>query len=271
LSQPPRLVVTADDFGAALAVNEAVERAHRTGILTAASLMVGGAAAEDAVERARTMPELGVGLHIVLADGAPTLPPDQLSALVGPDGQFHTSMLRTALTIAFSPAARAQMRAEVAAQFAAFVATGLRLDHVNAHKHFHLHPMIASAIIAQAKRHGLRAIRMPAQARGGLLAWWARLLGRRWRAQGMVTNDAVIGLAETGAFTPQRMQAALQSLPAGLTELYTHPATANAYGGSASGYLYTEELAALTDPLVLELARAIERGPFARFAIEAGA
>jgi hopanoid biosynthesis associated protein HpnK len=271
LSQPPRLVVTADDFGAALAVNEAVERAHRTGILTAASLMVGGAAAEDAVERARTMPELGVGLHIVLADGAPTLPPDQLSALVGPDGQFHTSMLRTALTIAFSPAARAQMRAEVAAQFAAFVATGLRLDHVNAHKHFHLHPMIASAIIAQAKRHGLRAIRMPAQAKGGLLAWWARLLARHWRAQGMVTNDRVIGLAETGAFTPQRMQAALQSLPAGLTELYTHPATANAYGGSASGYLYTEELAALTDPLVLELARAIERGPFARFAIEAGA
>ena len=34
-----RLIVTADDFGAAVEVNEAVERAHHDGILTAASLM----------------------------------------------------------------------------------------------------------------------------------------------------------------------------------------------------------------------------------------
>ena len=44
-----RLIVTADDFGAAVEVNEAVERAHRHGVLTAASLMVSGAAAHDAV------------------------------------------------------------------------------------------------------------------------------------------------------------------------------------------------------------------------------
>ena len=65
------LIVTADDFGAALAVNEAVEIAHTQGILTAASLMVGGEAADDAVERARRLPGLGVGLHVVLADGRP--------------------------------------------------------------------------------------------------------------------------------------------------------------------------------------------------------
>jgi predicted glycoside hydrolase/deacetylase ChbG (UPF0249 family) len=84
-----RLVVTADDFGAAQAVNEAVERAHTTGILTAASLMVSGEAVEDAVERARRLPDLGVGLHVVLADGVPVLPPEQVPALVGPDGRFH--------------------------------------------------------------------------------------------------------------------------------------------------------------------------------------
>ena len=52
-----KLILTADDFGAAVEVNEAVERAHRDGILTAASLMVSGAAAHDAVTRARQMPD----------------------------------------------------------------------------------------------------------------------------------------------------------------------------------------------------------------------
>jgi hopanoid biosynthesis associated protein HpnK len=262
-----RLVVTADDFGAAIAVNEAVERAHTQGILTAASLMVSGEAADDAVARARRLPGLGVGLHIVLADGRPVLPPEQVPALVGPDGWFHPSMVRTAFAIALSPSARAQMRAEVAAQFAAFADTGLALDHVNAHKHFHLHPMIAAAILAEGRRHGLPAIRMPAQSGTGMMEHWARFLGRRWRKHGVATNDNVAGLSQTGAFTADRMTQALNALPEGLTELYTHPATADVYPGSAPNYLYRAELAALTDPGVIAALRAsgAQTGPFARF------
>jgi len=261
------LIVTADDFGAALAVNEAVEQAHRQGILTAASLMVGGGAVADAVERARRLPGLGVGLHVVLADGHPVLPPEQVPALVGTDGRFHDSMVRTAFAIALSPAARAQMRAEVAAQFAAFAATGLPLDHVNAHKHFHLHPMIAAAIMEAGRAHGLRAIRMPAEPGTGAMAWWARRLGRGWRGRGILTNDTVSGLSQTGAFTADRMAQALAALPQGLTELYTHPATADIYPGSAPGYRYRAELAALTDPAVIAAlaASGAQTGPFARF------
>jgi len=243
-----RLIVTADDFGAAVAVNEAVERAHTQGILTAACLMVGGAAVADAVERARRLPGLAIGLHIVLVDGAPVLPPEQIPALVGTDGLFHPDMVRTAFRIALSPSARTQMRAEVAAQFEAFAQTGLPLDHVNAHKHFHLHPMIASAILDAGTRHGLRAIRVPSEPGAGLIAWWARTLGRGWRARGLAANDQVAGLSQTGAFTTQAMVAALGNLPAGLTELYTHPATQDAYPGSAPGYRYTAELAALIAP-----------------------
>ena len=76
-----RLVVTADDFGLALPVNAAVEAAHRRGLLTAASLMVTAPAAADAIERARRLPRLGVGLHLVLVDGKPALPPEELPDL----------------------------------------------------------------------------------------------------------------------------------------------------------------------------------------------
>ena len=233
-------------------MNEAVEIAHTQGILTAASLMVAGGAAADAVERARRLPGLGVGLHVVLADGVPVLPPERVPALVGPDGRFR-GMIRTAFTIALWPPAWSQMRAEVAAQFAAFAGTGLALDHVNAHKHFHLHPMIASAIVDAGKVYGPAAIRVPVEPGGkglaaGLTRWWAGRLGAQLRRRGIATCDRVAGLAATGQFDSARMAHAIATLRDGVTELYCHPATANHYPGSAPGYRYTDELAALVAP-----------------------
>jgi len=83
-----RLIVCADDFGRDLAVNEAVEIAHRDGILSTASLMVAAPEAADAVQRARRLPGLRVGLHLVLVDGAAVLPPGDIAGLVAPDGRF---------------------------------------------------------------------------------------------------------------------------------------------------------------------------------------
>lgn len=263
------LIVTADDFGAALAVNEAVEQAHVDGILTAASLMVSGAAAADAVARARRLPALGVGLHIVLADGAPVLPPEQVPALVGSDGRFHDSMLRTALAIAASAAARRQLAAEIEAQFAAFAATGLRLDHVNAHKHFHLHPMIASAILRIGPQYGMTAMRAPVEPGTPLaMRWWAGLLGTRARGHGLTVNDRVVGLAWSGAFDAARMRAAVAGLGDGLTEIYCHPATSDSWAGQAPGYRYRDELAALVDPAIKQALSAgdVRHGSFADFA-----
>jgi len=263
-----QLVVTADDFGVSLAVNEAVEQANSDGILTAASLMVAGDAAADAVERAWRLPELGVGLHLVLVEGRPILPPEQVPALVDADGQFHTNMVRTAFAIALSPAARRQMQAEVEAQFAAFAATGLPLDHVNAHKHFHLHPMIASAILKAGQKYGVRSIRAPIEpGRKGVESWWAKRLRSRLRRAGLTVPDQVFGLAWSGAFDTARMREAIEALPPGLTEIYTHPAT-EAYPGSAPGYRYRDELDALVDPVAksLLLGKGVAHGSFSRFA-----
>ena len=255
-----QLIVTADDFGASVEVNEAVERAHRNGILTAASLMVTGDAVDDAVARARAMPALGVGLHVVLVEGRPILPSERVRALVDADGKFRTDMVRAGVTIFASPAARRQLAAEVDAQFAAFAATGLPLDHVNAHKHFHLHPTIAGTILKAGRRHGMRSVRAPVEPRGPLRAIdgtyagprietaWARLVRARMRRAGMVVPDQVFGLAWSGAMTADRVRGLVERLPDGLTEIYTHPATGS-YPGAAPGYDYRGELAALIDPL----------------------
>ena len=135
-----RLVVTADDFGLSLPVNDAVEQAHTHGILTATSLMTGAPACDDAVERARRLPRLGVGLHLTLVDGRPVLPCDQIPGLVGPDGRFSTDPVKFGTALFFSSELRRQAEAEVTAQFDKFRRTGLVMDHVNGHQHFHMHP-----------------------------------------------------------------------------------------------------------------------------------
>ncbi|MDQ2878535.1 MAG: hopanoid biosynthesis-associated protein HpnK [Pseudomonadota bacterium] len=272
-----RLIVTADDFGASLAVNEAVERAHRGGILTAASLMVTGDAADDAIARARAMPALGVGLHLVLVEGRPMLPPEQVPGLIDAAGRFRNDMIGSAIAMTLRPHVRRQLYAEVEAQFAAFAATGLPLDHVNAHKHFHLHPVIASAMLAAGGRYGMKAVRAPVEPRALLAAiepeatprrdpaaFWARLTQRRLRRAGMVVPDQVFGLAWTGQMNARRIRALIAALPDGVSEIYTHPATSNAWPGHAPGYDYAGELAALIDPEVIAEARArVTLAPFA--------
>ena len=274
-----RLVVTADDFGAAVAVNDAVERAHRDGILTAASLMIAGDAVDVAVARARTLPTLGVGLHVVLVEGRPVLPPERLPALVDSEGLFRADMGRVGFEIFASPAARRQLVAEIEAQFAAFAATGLPLDHVNAHKHFHLHPTVAGAILSVGRRYRMKAVRAPIEpprllrtidgTRTGrrIESGWSRLVRRRMRAANMAVPDQVIGLAWSGAMNANRVRGILQHLPSGLTEIYAHPAT-GPYPGSAPGYDYCGELAALTDPFVKGLIarESVMLGRFADFA-----
>ncbi|MBV8601489.1 MAG: hopanoid biosynthesis-associated protein HpnK, partial [Candidatus Eremiobacteraeota bacterium] len=156
-----RLIVTADDFGSSLAVNEAVERGHREGILTSASLMVAGEAAGDAIARARALPSLAVGLHVVVVNGTPVLPPRKVPALVDARGAFSDDLVGAGVRYFFDPAARRQLAAEIRAQFEAFAASGLRLDHANAHNHMHVHPTVLSTIIAVGKDFGLPGVRLP--------------------------------------------------------------------------------------------------------------
>jgi predicted glycoside hydrolase/deacetylase ChbG (UPF0249 family) len=249
-----QLIVTADDFGAANEVNEAVEIAHQDGILTAASLMVSAPAAADAVARAKRMPSLRVGLHLVLVDGQPALPASEIPDLVDRDGMFRTDMARAGAAMFFLPRVRRQLAAEIEAQYKAFAATDLAFDHVNTHKHFQLHPTIASMMVGIGKRYGVRAARTLA-------------FRRSFRAKGLLVPDRVYGLKWSGAMTNERVREILDALPDGLNEIYMHPAT-GPYPGSARAYRYAEELAALTDQQTVEFLKSsgIRCGGFADFA-----
>ena len=285
-----QLIVTADDFGAAREVNAAIETAHRQGVLSAASLMVTAPATADAIARARTMPALRVGLHVVLVDGRPLSPPATVHELVRSDGCFRNDMAAVGARLVISRRARRQLGSEIEAQFAAFCDSGLHLDHCNAHCHFHLHPLIGELLIATGKRFGLQAVRLPLEpthllrrierstGRPGNFPWSASLtrplalmLRARLRAAGLRFTDRCFGLRWSGQMTRERLGALMRALPGGMSEIYLHPAT-DTFDGAAAGYRHREELEALLAPEVIDACRdtGARLGGFADFGAGGG-
>ena len=263
------LIVTGDDFGVSGAANEAIEQAHRQGILNTASLMVGAEAAEDAVRRARRLPALRVGLHLVLVRGRPVLPAAEVPDLVGADGAFSTRLVRAGVRFFFRPRVRRQLGTEIRAQFEKFRATGLTLDHVNAHNHMHLHPSVLGLVLRIGADYGLRAVRLPHEpflaswratgegllrrVANDLLLWPLLAAHRRRLARaGMVCNDYVFGMNDAGTMDRNRLLGFLAHLPEGISEIYCHPATGPWAGmeAAAGRYRFAEEFAALTDAAV---------------------
>lgn len=228
--------------------------------------MVAAPAAADALSRARRLPGLRVGLHLVLVEGGAILPAAEIPRLVDAGGVFPKDQVAAGFRFFFSPAVRRELGREVEAQFRAFRASGLALDHVNAHKHMHLHPTVARLIVETGRRFALRAVRLPyeppaviAAAEGNrdpgfgarALALWSGGLRRRLRRAGLKMNDRIFGLAWSGAMTEARWLRLLPLLPDGVSEVYAHPAIETAASlARIPGYQPGDELAALVSPNV---------------------
>jgi hopanoid biosynthesis associated protein HpnK len=247
------LIVTADDFGLAMPVNEAVERAHRDGILTCASLMVSAPAAQDAIERARRLPSLRLGLHLTLVRGRPVLPVTKVDRLVDANGEFSRNLVLAGFRFFLLPSVRRQLEREIRAQFDAFQATRFALDHVIVHNHMHLHPTVLGLILKVGRVYGMRTMRIPEEPGGSLfLRPWIALVRARLRRAGICSNDFVLGLRRSGEMDTQRVLSLLGQLPEGTTEIYFHPATSSTpyIERELPGYRVQAEFQALIDPLV---------------------
>ena len=255
-----RLIVNADDFGRSHSINEAVIRAHRDGILTTASLMVNEPACDEAVALARKYPQLGVGLHLSLVCGRSALPRSRIPGLVNEQGEFTGSPVGAGIKYFFWRQLRNQLEQEIAAQFARFRSTGLKLDHVNGHLHMHLHPLVLSILLNKIEAWGITRMRLTRDpfwlnaklARG---AWLYRathaciylLLSKRARRsleqRSVRFTPFVFGLLQNGRVTQEYVSRLLSHLPCGDSELYSHP----------SLHEFKNEFEALVSPGVKQL------------------
>ncbi|HUE37008.1 MAG TPA: hopanoid biosynthesis-associated protein HpnK [Candidatus Acidoferrum sp.] len=235
-----RLIVNADDFGLSPSVNQAVIRAHREGILTAASLMVNEAGFDEAVKLAKENPKLGVGLHLTLLHGHSALPHATIPGLVNERGEFSNSPVGVGMKYFFDSSLRDQLHAEIHAQFEKFHATGLPLDHLNGHLHLHLHPVIFKILMNDSEKLGIRHIRFTrdclARSRrmssgylfyrvshAAIFEWLSRRAREPLRQRNIKHAQITFGLLQDGRVHENYVLKLLPELPPGDSELYSHP------------------------------------------------
>ncbi|HTV81105.1 MAG TPA: ChbG/HpnK family deacetylase [Acidobacteriaceae bacterium] len=236
------LLINADDFGLTPGVNRSVVELHRAGVLSSATLMATGAFFDDAVALASATPTLEVGCHVLLVDGDPALPAAQIPSLC-PDGQsFRPSLGRFAADLQLGRIRPEEIETEAAAQIRRLQQTGLRVSHVDTHKHTHLFPRVLRPLLQAARACGVPAIRNPFEPP------WARRITstasvlrrvevavlsfpqpaflRLLRQAGLATTAGTLGVLATGtADVPGALNKLLTALPAGTQtwELVCHP------------------------------------------------
>jgi predicted glycoside hydrolase/deacetylase ChbG (UPF0249 family) len=242
-----RLIVNADDFGLTAGVNRAVIELHQAGVLPSTTLMANAAASHDAIQLALANPSLGVGCHIVLVDGAPVLSPSAIPNLTrGSGGTFRISLGRFFRDL-YNPASTASSRADLAteieaeatAQIRLLQSRGLRLTHVDTHKHTHMFPAILRPVLRAARACGITRVRNPFDSawsrhtapsvtllRRAQVAALSRFEVHALRIvaeHGFTTTDGTIGVLITGSLNAESLRRTLANMPDGTWELVTHP------------------------------------------------
>jgi len=235
-----RLIINADDFGLTAGVNRAILELHAAGVLTSTTLMARAGATDEAQERAQGARTLGVGCHVVLVDGAPTLQAAEIPTLVerGTD-LFRDSLVAFLARLLTGRISAAEIEAEAHAQIEALQSRGLKLTHVDTHKHTHMFPAVLRPVLRAARKAGIRAVRNPFEpawaVRATAGASWARAAEvnvlRRMQdrcrqiiaEEGFVTTNGTIAVVGTGIFNAEMVRSLLGQLPEGTWELVTHP------------------------------------------------
>ncbi|MFL7808866.1 MAG: carbohydrate deacetylase, partial [Anaerolineae bacterium] len=232
------LIVNADDFGHDAGVVRGVVDLHQAGVVTSTSCMTNMPAWPEAAAYLREHPELGAGVHLVMNQGQPVLPPQQVPALIGENGQFldDARILRS-----LRPGSTAQLRAEFEAQIERFVRdVGREPDHLDNHCAVsYVRPDRFNVTLALATSHGL-PIRAPfgddlaeqaerLAAHNKLPAWLVRWMGALYRRRvdraGISRpNTFIQHFSMPGNRTADYMLGVIDGLREGwVSELLAHP------------------------------------------------
>jgi hopanoid biosynthesis associated protein HpnK len=266
-----QLIVNADDFGLCSGANRAIMRAWHEGILTSASLMVGGKAFEEAVDLACQNPTLQVGLHLTLVQGRSVVPHPGFPSLVDGGGEFSADPFHAGMRYFFIRGLHRQLRAEIEGQIIRFRETGLPLSHIDGHLNIHMHPTVFDILCDLMPRYGITSFRLtrerlgvdlklaPRRCLGKLAdAFIFDRLARRFKPEldrrGIAYTTEVKGLLNSGQMTEPYLLRSLDLLQDGVTEIYFHPGCRpdDELARWMPDYRHEEELAALTSPRVLE-------------------
>jgi predicted glycoside hydrolase/deacetylase ChbG (UPF0249 family) len=264
-----RLIVNADDFGIAEAVNHGIADAFDRGIVTSTSLMATGAAFEHAVALARARPSLAVGVHLVLTEHRPLVGATAAASLVGPDGRFPPHLKQLLGKQLRGGTRLREVRLELDAQIRRVREAGIAVSHLDGHQHAHVLPGVAQIVAELAALHGVGAVRYPAERLRGYMLRNRRYAPRLAEQTALRLfcassplkrlrrADDFVGFYFGGRLDEANLATVLDGLPnAGTIELMCHPGDEEMQGDAGWQYSWAAERDALISPRIRELVAA---------------
>jgi predicted glycoside hydrolase/deacetylase ChbG (UPF0249 family) len=230
-----RLIINADDFGISRGVNTGIIEAAAAGVVTSASVIVNLPDFADALDRALSVPRLSLGLHLNFTIGRPLTAARSLTKRA--TGEFYTlPVLAARASLGLLDAS--DIESECLAQIDRMIEAGFPPTHLDSHRHVHAHPAISSAVAKAAASRGILQVRVPRESlRTNALDWRATLKKAGLlicaRVSGRTGADDhahhFVGVSlQGGKSFAARLFALIPQLPAGTTELMTHPGYADA-------------------------------------------
>lgn len=233
-----KLIINADDFGRHQSINNAIIQGHVSGCITSASLMPGGNAFKDAVDKAIEHPQLGIGIHLTLIGEKPVMDPTEIPSLVDDKGYLHKEYPQFLARFLRGKINLSEVRAELSAQIDKVVASGVRITHIDSHQHLHVLPGIIDIVLDIAKQHNIKALRIPDVPigfTGGYTYSFGQFIGRaglvllakvaRFKAKrsGFITPDHFYGIVAGGSLREDCLLDIANVLENGTTEVMVHP------------------------------------------------
>jgi predicted glycoside hydrolase/deacetylase ChbG (UPF0249 family) len=199
---------------------------------------------QGAAEDGKPRRPISVGCHVVLVDGSPVLPPQDVSSLLtNGTGEFRTSFAAFARAELARRVDSDQVGNEVEAQLRRLQSSGVQVSHIDTHKHVHLFPRELKPLLKAARTCGVRAVRNPfapvkpltfahlvrrphlwkRYTEVKVLRGWNQAFQCTVEAEGMMTTDGSFGIVSTGALDLELFRAIIGCIPEGTWELCCHP------------------------------------------------
>ena len=260
-----QLIVNADDFGLHPLINAGIIKGHQEGFITSTSLMPSAPCWQEAVRLAKENPRLGIGVHLTLVGGVPSvLPKEKVSSLLDDDGLFLPDYVAFAKRYYSGAVKRSELEAELRAQLERALSCDVNITHIDSHQHTHVLPGINSLVLKLSNEYNIIRVRIPKEGylfTGGFQTGVGRLIGRsglsfcadmaalRADSLGLRHPQHFYGMLAGGHLNAQLIANILRQLPEGVSEIMTHPGLDSAALGKAFSWQYhwREELDAYLD------------------------
>ncbi|HUU50420.1 MAG TPA: ChbG/HpnK family deacetylase [Nitrospinota bacterium] len=271
-----RVIINADDFGLSEEINLGIIKTHREGIVTNTSIVINGNLVEHGLPLIKQAPNLGVGIHLNLTYGKPTLPKNECKTLTDQNGRF-LGYPKFIQRLILHQVNLEEVKKELRAQIERFLSYGIECSHIDSHKHIGYLPQVLNIILELAHKFKISKMRFPNETamptasiyqrgflkRNTIWRCWISFLAKRSRAKlhkyRIAYPDYFFGISQMGHKEKENIfESILKSCREGISEIMCHPSLMEektskpGYGKYGPEHRY-RELRMLIDPRLKEV------------------